>query len=124
MLRESPWYSEIEKEGLERGLRQGLEQGLELGIEQGLEQGLELGIEQGLEQGQAEMLLRVLGRRYGPLPADFETRIRALHIQQLTQLLDVALDAATLHEVAAAVEALATGASNGDLSAQGKERLS
>ena len=97
MLRESPWYSEIEKEGLERGLRQGLE----------------LGIEQGLEQGQTEMLLRVLGRRYGPLPADFETRIRALHIQQLTQLLDVALDAATLHEVAKAVETLRTGADNG-----------
>ena len=96
MLRESPWYSEIEKEGLERGLRQGLEQGL--------------------EQGQSEMLLRVLGRRFGPLPADLETRIRALHSQQLTQLLDVALDAATLHEVAAVVEALSTGASNGDLS--------
>ena len=97
MLRESPWYSEIEKEGLERGLRQGLE----------------LGIEQGLEQGQTEMLLRVLGRRFGPLPADFETRIRALHSQQLTQLLDVALDAASLHEVAAAVEALSACAGNG-----------
>ena len=109
MLRESPWYSEIEKEGLERGLRQGLE----LGIEQGLEQGIEQGIEQGLEQGQTEMLLRVLGRRFGPLPADFETRIRALHSQQLTQLLDVALDAASLHEVAAAVEALSACAGNG-----------
>ena len=60
------------------------------------------------------MLLRVLGRRFGPLPADFETRIRALHIQQLTQLLELALDAATLHEVAAAVGALSTGASNGN----------
>ena len=123
MLRESPWYSEIEKEGLERGLRQGLEQGLEQGIEQGLEQGIEQGLELGLEQGQAEMLLRVLGRRFGPLPTDFETRIRALHRQQLTQLLDVALDAATFHEVAAAVEALSTGASNGDSSAQGAPQL-
>ena len=55
------------------------------------------------------MLLRVLGRRFGPLPTDFETRIRALHSQHLTQLLDVALDAATLHEVAATVEAMRAG---------------
>ena len=68
----------------------------------------------GMQQGQAEMLLGVLGRRFGLLPADFETCIRALHSQQLTQLLDVALDAATLHEVASAVEALSHGAGNGN----------
>ena len=94
MLRESPWYSEIEKEGLERGLRQGLEQGL--------------------EQGQAEMLLRVLDRRFGPLPAELVTRIYALRSQQLTKVLDVVLDAATLREVSTAVEALSTGANNGN----------
>ena len=90
MLRESPWYTEIEKEGLERGLQQGL------------------------EQGQAEMLLRVLDRRFGPLPADLATRIRTLRTPQLTQLLDVALDAATLHEVAAALETMPAGPANGN----------
>ena len=102
MLRESPWYSEIEKEGLERGLRQGIEQGNEQGLEQGL------------EQGQAEMLLRVLDRRFGPLPVGLVTRIHALRSQQLTKVLDVALDAAALHEVSTAVEALSTGANNGN----------
>ena len=102
MLRESPWYSEIEKEGLERGLRQGIEQGIEQGLEQGL------------EQGQAEMLLRVLDRRFGPLPVGLVTRIHALRSQQLTKVLDVALDAAALHEVSTAVQALSTGANNGN----------
>jgi predicted transposase YdaD len=101
MLRESPWYNEIEKEGLERGLRLGLEQGLEQGIEQGI------------EQGQTEMLLRVLDRRFGPLPAELVARIHTLRSQQLAQLLDVILDAAALDEVTSTVEALSTSASLG-----------
>lgn len=98
MLRESSWYSEIEKEGLERGLQQGLERGLE----------------QGLEQGQAEMLLLVLGRRFGPMPVDIVTRIRALHSPQLAQLVDVALDAPTLEAVAAALGLAPAGPGNGN----------
>ena len=60
------------------------------------------------------MLLRVLDRRFGPLPAELVTHIHALRSQQLTKVLDVALDAAALHEVATAIEALSTGANNGN----------
>ena len=51
VLRESPWYQEILKEGQEQGLERGQEQGLERGLERGLEQGLQLGILSGIELG-------------------------------------------------------------------------
>ncbi|MFM5889468.1 MAG: hypothetical protein ACKOQS_14470 [Dolichospermum sp.] len=43
VLRESPWYQQILKEGLEAGEKQGLELGLATGLQQGLQQGLEAG---------------------------------------------------------------------------------
>jgi len=41
MLRDTPAFQDIMKEGLERGREEGLEQGREEGLEQGLEQGRE-----------------------------------------------------------------------------------
>jgi predicted transposase YdaD len=76
ILRESPWYNEIVKEGLEQGLQQGLQQGI--------------------KQGQEEMLLRVLVHRFGDLDPELVARIRSLGVDQLRQLVDVALDAPSL----------------------------
>ena len=39
MLRESPFYQEILKEGREEGLEEGFEEGLEKGLEKGLQEG-------------------------------------------------------------------------------------
>ncbi|HBY97399.1 MAG TPA: hypothetical protein DEP84_26245 [Chloroflexi bacterium] len=91
VLRESPWYAEILQEG----------------IEQGREQGREQGIEQGREQGQMEMLLHILRRRFGPLPPDLVARIGDLRLDQLGQVVDVALEAPTLAVVKAFVATLA-----------------
>ena len=109
MLRESPWYAEIEKEGLERGLQQGLQEGLQQGLQEGLQQGLQ----EGLQRGQAEMLLLVLERRFGNVPADLALPIRNLPGSRLVPLLDMALTATSLSEVAAALETLPPGAGNG-----------
>ena len=69
-----------------------------------------IGIQQGIQQGEAAMVLRVLNRRFGAVSSDLTLRIRSLLDPQLFSLMDVALAAATLSEVAAAVEALSTGA--------------
>jgi predicted transposase YdaD len=89
MLRESPWYLEIEAEAIQKGMQQGL------------------------QQGQAEMVLRVLSRRFGAVPSRLAAAVRAAPGEQLPDLLDVALAAGSLDEVAAAVEALAAGGGNG-----------
>ena len=64
----------------------------------------------GIQQGEAAMVLRVLNRRFGLVSSDLTLRIRSLPDPQLLSLMDVALAAVTLSEVATAVEALSTGA--------------
>ena len=64
----------------------------------------------GIQQGEAAMVLRVLNRRFGAVSSDLTLRIRSLLDPQLFSLMDVALAAATLSEVATAVEALSTTA--------------
>jgi len=49
VLRESPWYQEILKEGLAQGQQQGRQQGQQQGLQEGLQEGLLSGIELGLE---------------------------------------------------------------------------
>jgi predicted transposase YdaD len=93
MLRESPWYLEIEAEAMQKGLQQGQQQGQQL--------------------GQAELVLRLLARRFGAVPASLAGQVQALPSAQMPALLDAILDAASLEEVAAALERLAAVASNG-----------
>lgn len=116
VLRESPWYQEILEEGRKQGLKEGLEQGLERGLERGLEQGLEQGLKKGLEKARRDDLQRVLMHRFGALSAELEEALQKSDLEQLEQLFDVALDAATLGEFSAHLPSARAG-SDGDLSA-------
>ena len=51
-------------------------------------------------------MLRLLERRFGPVPAHLVEQVRATPSQQMPELLDVILDAAALDQVAAALEAM------------------
>lgn len=86
ILRESPWYNEIVKEGLEQGLEQGHQQGL--------------------QEGQAEMLIFVFNRRFGAPSSELARRIRSLGTDQLRQLADVAISAPSLDAVVSALAAM------------------
>lgn len=100
MLRESPWYNELMKEGLE------------LGLEQGREQGLQQGLQQGRQEGEAEILLFILTDRFGEIPADLAFRIRTLSSKNLRALATTVVTVATLDEVVKAVHGLTLGAGN------------
>ena len=82
VLRESPWYQEILEEGLERGL------------------------EQGRRVEREEMLVHILKRRFGDALAELRQKISELETEQLSGLLDVALEASSLAEVEAFLSAL------------------
>ena len=94
-MKESVIYQEIEATGEAKGLQRGLEQGLERGLEQGLEQG---------RQKEAALLLRLLGRRFGEIPANLTEQIRSLPVESLETLGEALLDFHNLSDLVAWLE--------------------
>ncbi len=66
VLRESPWYQQILKEGLETGEKQGLQQGL--------------------KEESLNLVSKLIERRFGNLSSDLNLKIRQLSIAQLEDL--------------------------------------
>jgi predicted transposase YdaD len=82
VLRESPWYQEILKEGLQLGEQRGLQ----------------LGRQKGRQEGETELIIRLLNRRFGNLDLGVIEKIKSLSISQLEALGDRLLDFASLEE--------------------------
>ncbi len=67
-------------------------------IQQGFEKGLEKGLERGREEQRA-LLLRLLERRFGAVPAQLAARVAAAPYAELERWFDRAMDAAALDDV-------------------------
>jgi predicted transposase YdaD len=91
ILRESPWYNELVKEGLEQGLIQGREEGREEGKAEGQ------------RQAQLAALLQILHHRFGDAPYEILFRIDRLDQAGLVAAIDQALDATSLPDFDAGV---------------------
>jgi predicted transposase/invertase (TIGR01784 family) len=63
-----------------------VKEGFEEGFEKGIEKGIEQGIEQGMSKGAADLALRLLERKLGPLSAPAHDRILALPAGELEEL--------------------------------------
>jgi hypothetical protein len=59
----------------------------------------EEGLTQGLTQGQIKLLRHLLERRFGPLPPEFESRLRAATSAELERWAEAVLAAASIEEV-------------------------
>lgn len=79
--------------------QQGIEEGRQEGLQKGLQEGLEQGLQQGLQQGEAELLLHLLERRFGPVDETVRTRVRAADSQTLLTWGERILAAQTIGEV-------------------------
>jgi len=90
-MKESVIYQEIEATGEAKGLQLGLERGLEQGLEQG-------------RQKEAALLLRLLGRRFGEIPANLTEQIRSLPVENLETLGEALLDFQSLSDLVAWLE--------------------
>ena len=86
-MKESVIYQEIEATGEAKGLQ--------LGLERGLEQG---------RQKEAALLLRLLGRRFGEIPANLTEQIRSLPVENLETLREALLDFHNLSDLVAWLE--------------------
>jgi len=89
------WQEQFKKEGLQEGLQKGLQRGLQ----QGLQEGLERGLQQGLRRGEAQMLIRLLERKFGPLAEEVRQRVQEADAEQLLLWGERVLTAERLEEV-------------------------
>jgi predicted transposase YdaD len=87
VLRESPWYIELQREGEQRGL--------ELGKAEGKAEGK---VEGKVEEAKL-LILRQLTRKLGALTADIETQVKSLDLPQLETLGEALLDFAHLSDL-------------------------
>jgi hypothetical protein len=64
-----------------------------------IQQGFDKGIEKGLEKGQRTLLLRLLGKRFGAVPAHVADRVAAAPPADLERWFDRAIDASSLDDI-------------------------
>ena len=83
VLRESPWYQEILREGLQLGEQRGIQ----------------LGRQEGRQEGEAELIIRLLTRRFGSLDLAITEKVKSLSIPQLETLGDRILDLGSREEL-------------------------
>ena len=74
-------------------------QAREEGVQQGLQQGIEQGRQQGLRRGQAQLLLRLIQRRFGEVAPETRQRIEQASSAELEQWAENVLDAKRLEDV-------------------------
>jgi hypothetical protein len=60
---------------------------------------VEQGLQQGVRQGEAEMLLRLLGRRFGDVPDEVRQRVETADAETLLQWSERLLTARSLEDV-------------------------
>jgi flagellar biosynthesis/type III secretory pathway protein FliH len=86
-----------EKLGEKRGLQQGIQQGMQQGMQKGMQQGMQQGRQQGLNQ----IVLRLMARRFGDVPAQISARVALLSADELEDLSLALLDFASYADVEA-----------------------
>ena len=55
-----------------------IEDGIEKGIKEGIEKGIEKGIEQGMEKGKADLLIKMLVKKFKNVPNEYREKIKML----------------------------------------------
>ena len=90
---------EYEEEMLSKAAREWLAEGRDQGRQEGRQEGRAQGRQEGRAEGRVEALVRILERRFGPLPETARERVTAGSSTDLDCWLDRALDATSLEGV-------------------------
>ena len=77
-VKEEISMTELGRMLIEDGIEKGRKEGIEKGIEQGREEGIEKGIEQGMEKGKADLLIKMLVKKFKNVPNEYREKIRML----------------------------------------------
>ena len=76
-----------------------LAEGKAHGMAEGMAEGMVVGEAKGLVEGKAETLMRLMERRFGPLPRKYRQRIAAAKIEQIENWFDAVIDAPDVETV-------------------------
>jgi len=68
-------------------------------IQQGIEQGVEQGVKQGEQQGEAIVLMRLLQRKFGGVPADYRSKIEKADPELILSWAEGVLEASSLESL-------------------------
>jgi predicted transposase YdaD len=74
-------------------------------LAEGRQEGIQQGLQQGLQQGESNLILRLLSRRVGVIPAEVQAQIRGLVIDRLEALAEALLDFENLEDLLAWLQA-------------------
>ena len=80
------WEKDALRKGLREGRKEGLTKGLARGRKEGLAKGLTKGLAKGRKEGALKLVTRLLGERFGRVPAGVTSRLRALPLSGLEKL--------------------------------------
>ena len=92
-------WREGKAEGRREGKAEGRREGKAEGLRRGRREGRRKGRQEGRREGEAELLLRQLGRLYGPLKPTIEKRVRAAEADQLLEWGERLVTSGSLDEV-------------------------
>ena len=83
----------------QRGIRKGYEKGIQKGMEEGIQKGIEKGLQQGKRLGEAEVLVYLLERKFGPLHQHHRETIDQADADTLLRWAERVLTAGSVEEV-------------------------
>lgn len=84
IMRLAPLYQQDRAKAIEEGKREGLQEGKREGLREGKREGL--------QEGEANLLMRLLNRRFGSISPELESRIRSLPVESLEMLGEALFD--------------------------------
>jgi len=93
------WTQDWERQGWQKGRKEGLREGRKKGLREGEQKGLREGKREGLREGEAEVVLRLMERKHGPLPAWANERVRSADAERLLVWAERILTAESLDEI-------------------------
>ncbi|MDR5639462.1 DUF4351 domain-containing protein [Thermosynechococcus sp. GLH187] len=98
-LKQTRFYRELYDEIYSTAKTEGEILGRQQGLEEGLQQGLQQGRQEEIKEGESLIVLQLLKRRFGDLPAVMEEKIRNLSPEKITALAGMLLDITSLEAV-------------------------
>ncbi len=99
LMKESVIYQEILQTGIAQGEQRGLQIGEQRGLQIGEQRGLQLGEQRGLKLGEANLIIKLLTRKFGLITPILELRIKDLSIDQLEALTDDHFDFISINDL-------------------------